>query len=736
MSPILARGYSQRSLVLVVALLGGLGVVALAGPPGSDLPPLRPQPEAVEGADEVREQLFYYNGDEKIYLNDTGRAVVKLKGPANANIAAGLRDSILVLDENDPLAPLIPGLEAQNILLVRTRGQKALDLARASEPPEEVEYILPVVEEDRSERDGRITPLTDTATPMLMNGSISVRFSRDFFAEVDDPQARTGKVKEYVAELGLAVAGASRTPHAYTLVLAEGPPTYDRLIQAANALYEHGREGGQILYAKPDFVRVKQPQQIHDPLYETQWHLNNTGQANGLADADIDAPEAWTLTEGVPEVRIAIIDDSVQNDHPDLAGNYQTGRYYNGNTLPPSHEDDPSPRHGRQRHGTACAGVAVGFANNLGVRGSAPRCGLIGVHFWDSSDSQIAEAFYFCDDPDEDPATDDGAAVISCSWSLNIAAPVELITALDDLAENGRGGRGSVILFAAGNDADSIAANQNLARESVIVVGATSDRDERSWYSNSGPELSVVAPSSHTGPAQRIVTTDNTDDQPRPFLTNFSGYAPGDYTSTGSDGFGGTSSATPLTAGVCGLILSVNPELSSTQVRSILEHTADRIRGGGSFLVDFDPTTSHDANYGYGRVNAKKAVHVANASRQDAGSVWPDHVLNLHTERIHGSGVRVAWQNPRDNVQGVMVIRSAQPLQWKPHDGDRFGIGDTVGNGGVVVGITAAGEMTFSPNPSESHYTTFVFNEDHRYSWGQTTRVSPEDLFVGTPDTE
>lgn len=696
-----------RSVLLASGLVMGIGH-AVAGPPETLDTPLRPL-SALEAAGDP-EGLYYFNGDKKVSLFDTGQGVAKLDdGQAALENVSSYRVS---LGENDPLYGFQSFLEENKLVVVRTRGgdEDSIALERAAnDPPESVGYVLPIVRE------------ADANAPMLMTDHISVRFKRGFLGN-----GGQDRVNEIVAPYGLAVASKSPIPDTYMLQLAEGQINHDRLIRAANSLFVWGLENEDaVLYAKPDFIRAKrrfQPPTPADPLYPAQWHLNNTGQASGLADADVDSPESWRVTEGDPDIRVAIIDDSVERDHPDLSPNYTTGIYYNGanGTTNP----DPSPRNYRQRHGTPCAGVAVAAANMIGVRGAAPGCGLIGVHFWNSSDQQIAEAFYFCDDPNGDGNTADGAAVISCSWSLNIAPPVDLEIALDDLEENGRNGLGSVILFAAGNDNGPIASNQNLARESVICVGATSDRDERSWYSNFGEELEVVAPSSHTGIAQRIVTTDNTESSPRHPFTNISGYSNGNYTSSGNDGFGGTSSATPLTAGVCGLILSANPQLRSNQVRAILEHTADRIRGGSTHAADYHPITSQDVNYGFGRINAKRAVNIARAAIDNPDCIWPDHVTSLNAVR-NGSIANLSWNNPRSDVAGVLVVQYDTNLQptWRPHDGDRLEVSDVLEDGGVVIASSDTDTLTTQVPLSGANFTVFVYNDDFKYSWGQMVEV-------------
>jgi subtilisin-like proprotein convertase family protein len=174
------------------------------------------------------------------------------------------------------------------------------------------------------------------------------------------------------------------------------------------------------------------------------------------------------------------------------------------------------------------------------------------------------------------------------------------------------------VIFAAGN------ANHDINNRSggsldgfaihpdVIAIAASNSRDKRSHYSNFGDEIWVCAPSSGAG-GLGIVTTDRRGTQ---------GYQSGDYTT--EERFGGTSSATPLVAGLCGLILSVNPDLTAEDVKDVLKVTADKI----------DPQNgNYDANghsrlYGWGRVNAFAALQEARRRRNGGPA---EHIVRFES---------------------------------------------------------------------------------------------------------
>jgi subtilisin-like proprotein convertase family protein len=230
------------------------------------------------------------------------------------------------------------------------------------------------------------------------------------------------------------------------------------------------------------------------------------------------------------------------------------------------------------------------------------------------SDTSIEDLFQY--------AIDNNADVISCSWKAS-GAYFPLSTRMNGIihkaATQGRqNGKGCVILFAAGNESaplndrlNNVNYHQGFAlHPDVIAVAASNSLDEQSNYSNYGPELTICAPSSGS-PGKGIVTTDRRGGH---------GYSSGDYTFS----FGGTSSSTPLCAGLAGLILSVDPDLTSAEVRNIIMNTADKIDpSGGQYN-----TNGHSPIYGHGRINAEAAVVMASGS--DPGNGLPQTLLMEH----------------------------------------------------------------------------------------------------------
>lgn len=426
------------------------------------------------------------------------------------------------------------------------------------------------------------------------------------------PDVEKAEQEAILAEFGLEVVeDLDFLPHGYTVRLTDAS-TENPLKIAAKL---QARE--EIEVAEPDLsFQVTAAHIPSDPLYPQQWHLKNRGDQIGLkAGADVKAEEAWAITRGVREIVVCVMDDGFDLEHPEFAvlGKIMAPRDF-------GHDDfDPNPGSEDDNHGTACAGVAIAEENGDGVVGLAPGCAFMPVRTsgW-LSDNAIVDLFQY--------AMDHGADVISCSWTAsawNFPLSAKIWGIIKKVATQGRrNGKGCVILFAAGNDdrpLDGVKDGQISVQgfglhPNVLCVGASNSLDQRSSYSNFGPELAFCAPSSGS-PGRRIVTTDRRGVQ---------GYQTGDYTFS----FGGTSSATPLAAGLAALILSVNPDLTSAEVRQIMMETTDKIDAAGG---EYDEQ-GHSPWYGHGRINAHKAVAMAAGDGGDGqlpNVLFMEHRINV-----------------------------------------------------------------------------------------------------------
>lgn len=324
----------------------------------------------------------------------------------------------------------------------------------------------------------------------------------------------------------------------------------------------------------------------NNPLYSKQYYLKNTGQNGGIKGVDINAEPAWLITNGSPNITVAVIDDGVDRSHEDFGGRVLPG-YTIGNKNglgEPQNEnlwDDKA-------HGTACAGIIAASNNNLGIRGIASNVNILPVNIVPNetdynpyygrlegfgSTTEIAEAINWAWKR---------ADVLSCSWSLGSPSN-DVNAALDSARTHGRKGLGCIIVFASGNNHPHILdVSYPADLDGIITVGAIDKNGNIQSYSQRGRSMDFVAPSG--GIPGDIVTTD---------LMGSRGKSAGNYIND----FNGTSAACPQVAGVAALILSVKPDLSWTEVAHVLQKTARDLGPEG-----FDNT------FGYGLVNAGAAV--------------------------------------------------------------------------------------------------------------------------------
>jgi subtilisin family serine protease len=359
-------------------------------------------------------------------------------------------------------------------------------------------------------------------------------------------------------------------------------------MQLANMYYESGKFES----AEPDLMVNNLLQCASDALWSNQWGLLNTGQYSGTAGLDIKACDAWAHSKG-DNINVAVIDDGVQLNHEDLVGNIHSLSY----DIPTS----SSPSVLRGSHGTACAGIIGANDNSIGITGVAPNCKLMSVSC-DMSAVNTTIAAGLANGINW--ARVNGADVISNSWSLYSVTSSLVDDAIDDALSLGRSGKGCVVVFASGNynggmsSAIEFPANSN---PDLLVVGSMSPCGERvdyffstscdneGWGSKFGSAIDVMAP------GVKIATTDRTGSD---------GYVSGNYRLD----FNGTSSACPSVAGLAALILSANPNLTSLQVRNIIESKTEKVGSYSYTTTSGRPNGTWDDEMGYGLVNARNAV--------------------------------------------------------------------------------------------------------------------------------
>ncbi len=528
---------------------------------------------------------------------------------------------------------------------------------------------------------------TDTGAEFLISDRIFVIFKQSpSHEQLDEFAGRYGLVKkttysdkEFLFQL---TNHTDMNPVKLVVTLME----HDDLIEVAE--HDLNQRMSTYAYSRPT-----------DPEYSRQWHLHTD-----FNDPQYDARScslcepAWKLLDdfGSDNVVVAVSDDGCKLDHHDFdsENKFRDWGYFRGERLITSVDIDANPDEMFKpgaNHGTSCAGVIAGETDSVLTVGAGPGCQLA-PYQWESSgpslfisDSKMLMLLNHIANK-VDVMSNSWGGVPTSLWALPV------VNRIRELAvTGGRRGKGIVFLWAAGNDNSLInhtasvnvpfdrgvevqggalvwvgvsttrVFRNNLADLSgVMHVAALASTAKRSHYSNYGPGISLCAPTSNTHTYFRL-TVDGL----------------GITTATGESGgvtsdFGGTSSATPLVAGIAALTISANPNLSALDVISILKRTASKDLNFEGYPktppANFDPDTSWDVSpipevgtgefvdrgdadgtwspwFGHGRVDAEAAIAEALRLKGDQGDQTfqaesspgtniPDNNTNGITNRI------------------------------------------------------------------------------------------------------
>lgn len=307
---------------------------------------------------------------------------------------------------------------------------------------------------------------------------------------------------------------------------------------------------------------------VNDPSYNssTQWNL-----------FQVNAAAAWNISTGSSTIKVAIVDDAVQRNHPDL----QPSIWINPNEIPNNGIDDdgngyvddvsgwdaadqnnnPNPPNNNFDHGTHVAGIAGAATNNgIGMASIGHNLKLIPVKATNSATAVTHgyEGVIY--------AVAAGADVINMSWGGSGASQ----TAQNIIAHASN--QGIVLVAAAGNDnVSSVFYPAGFSQ--VIAVASTTFGDSKSGFSNFGSWIDISAPGSAI------------------------------YSTVPGNGYQvkqGTSMASPMVAGLAGLMLSLNPGLSPNDIKTCLLSSADNIDAANPSFV---------GQLGAGRINALAAMN-------------------------------------------------------------------------------------------------------------------------------
>lgn len=428
------------------------------------------------------------------------------------------------------------------------------------------------------------------------------------------------------------------------------------------------RQTPEVEFAELDQV-VKADTLPNDVSFGVQWGLNNTGQGGGKFDADIDAPEAWSVFTGSSGMAVAIIDTGIQLNHPDLAANiWRNPNEIAGNRIDDdgngyvddingwnyvSGNNNPNDDTG---HGTHCAGIIGAVGNNsIGIAGVNWNVKLVALKFLNANGtgllSNAALAVDYC--------RKTGIKVSNNSWSGGNYSQA-MSTAL-----NSAKAMGHLFVAAAGNSGKDNDLNPeypaSYSNDNVITVASIDKNDARSSFSNYGLNSVDLA-----APGSSITST----------------YLGGTYKS-----MTGTSMASPHVAGAVALLYGFKPEWSYAQVRNIILTT-----------VRVTPAFNGKVATG-GVLNIGNALIAAQGGGGGGGNTAPSvQITSPGNGATVSLGSRVSFQANANDAQDGNLNSS---IHWTSNLNGAIGTGGSfsttslsLGSHTITASVTDSGGMT------------------------------------------
>lgn len=403
-------------------------------------------------------------------------------------------------------------------------------------------------------------------------------------------------------------------------------------------------DGIKIVYAEPNYLKTSTTDS-NDPLFSQQWSHQVT-----------NIEQAWRITQGNPDVKIGIIDTGVDPTHPDLANNLLTGydfvdidttnykSIYGTSCLLPG-EDYTQPDKNcadYNGHGTHCAGIAAAVGdNNIGIKGVAPNCKILPIRAgfsiknYDGENGEtgifettsIVNAIAY--------AVDQGANVISMAFNgdhSNLEEEVIKYAAYKNV----------VLVAAAGNNKKSIEKSYPAGYDEVLAITSINKEKKASSFTNYGAWTDIAAPGEDI--ISTVPTTGGNNSDPAGYKI-----------------LSGTSMAAPYIAGVAGLLLSKDPNLSNNQVYQLLRNSV---------------STNYSSHYyiGTGLIDVYKAL-----SGNEAGVAKITSPHNMSSPLITSQDLNISGRAYGTNFKNYVfdysdyvfdtLIRDGAKPNWKPLDG-------------------------------------------------------------------
>ncbi|KAF3689583.1 Neuroendocrine convertase 1 [Channa argus] len=380
-----------------------------------------------------------------------------------------------------------------------------------------------------------------------------------------------------------------------------------RMKRSANHISRQLSEDDRVLWAEQQYEKRRSKRAsirecrdcpvdklFDDPMWNQQWYLQDTRTSSSLPKLDLHVIPVWQKGITGKGVVITVLDDGLEWNHTDIYSNYDAAASYDFNDNDP----DPFPRYdstNENKHGTRCAGeIAMQADNNKCGVGVAYNSKVGGIRMLDGIVTDAIEASSIGFNPDH-------VDIYSASWGPNddgktVEGPGRLAQkAFEYGIQKGRGGKGSIFVWASGNggrQGDNCDCDGYTDSIYTISISSASQQGLSPWYAEKCSSTLATAYSSGDYTDQRITSAD---------LHN-------ECTQTHT----GTSASAPLAAGIFALALEQNPNLTWRDLQHIVVWTSE-----------FDPLANNpgwkrngaglivNSRFGFGLLNAKALVDLA-----------------------------------------------------------------------------------------------------------------------------
>ncbi|OHB78226.1 MAG: hypothetical protein A2Z25_00025 [Planctomycetes bacterium RBG_16_55_9] len=333
----------------------------------------------------------------------------------------------------------------------------------------------------------------------------------------------------------------------------------------------------------------------NDPLFPLQWHLHNTGQNGGTPGVDINAVKAWEITTGDPNIIVAVIGEGIDLDHPDLVNNLASGTdFFENDDLP-----YPSRVAGSEVETMNAGLISAEGDNGIGVTGVTWHCKIMPVRILNMINQNEADVVPQAKEAAAYRwAAGQGADIMIHAWVMSRSFPAAVHASITEVTRPGgigRNGKGCLFVAPAHFGIEPGCFYPGLYPETISVDGVD-PWDNLWWPHEIGSRVDLVAPYGCPprfcgNSAIPMWTTD---------IAGPAGADALDYTDQGG------LVACSLVAGVAALILSIEPNLTSEEVRHYLCRSAHDLGEPG-----------RDDEYGWGRVDARAALDMVLTCRAD-----------------------------------------------------------------------------------------------------------------------